>query len=185
MKVLPLLHRVYRDRQFFWPLFALFIVFVLWSCRNFLLKSWSLASLPFIWPRGAPQFLISAEADGFDVTFSNYSVPQDSAQPLYDDLVPPVLHHITLGHAPIRQKWQEALQACRDWHPGWESHLWTDENSRKFVAEWFPELLATWDGYRYPVQRVDALRYMVLYQFGGDLLSLNKVEGHLLAGIVT
>ena len=169
MKVLPLLHRVYRDRQLFWPLVALFIFFVLWSCRHLLYTAWTLASLPIIWSRGSSQFLISAEADAFDVTFANYSLAQDTARPLYDDLVPPVLHHISLGHAPMRPKWREAMQACLDWHPGWESHVWTDENARDFVAESFPELLATWDGYRYPVQRVDALRYMVLYRYGGEL----------------
>jgi mannosyltransferase OCH1-like enzyme len=51
--------------------------------------------------------------------------------------------------------------------------LWTDENAENFVAQNFPDQLPLWKGYRYPVERVDALRYMVLYYYGGVILDMD------------
>ncbi|XP_045201908.2 uncharacterized protein LOC123555316 [Mercenaria mercenaria] len=52
-------------------------------------------------------------------------------------------------------------------NPKWKFYFWTDEASRKFVAERFPTLLQMWDDYKSPINRADAIRYLVLYEFGG------------------
>ncbi|KAG5984969.1 hypothetical protein E4U55_002376 [Claviceps digitariae] len=118
--------------------------------------------------------MISQTNDDFDVTFAKYSKDQVSAEP-YPDLVPPILHHIALGDNEGRWKsrWGDTVQSCVDIHPDWESHIWTDENASKFVAEKFPELKYLWDNYHYPVERVDALRYMLLYAYGGVILDMD------------
>lgn len=41
-----------------------------------------------------------------------------------------------------------------------EYMLWTDDMSRKFIAEKYPSFLATFEGYEYPIQRADAIRYL-------------------------
>jgi mannosyltransferase OCH1-like enzyme len=58
-------------------------------------------------------------------------------------------------------------------HPGWESHIWTDDDASQFVADKFPDLKELWDSYQYPVERIDALRYMLLYAFGGVILDMD------------
>ena len=139
----------------------------LWCTRSFLSDAWTLASLPLIWTRQAETFYISAEHDDFDVTFANSNIHQTSAAP-FPDRVPPILHHISLGSgATTHSKWAEVRQTCLDIHPGWEAHLWTDDTADAFVATQFPELREMWRSYRYPIQRIDALRYMVLYHHGG------------------
>jgi len=163
-----LVPRSSRSRQLFLLALAGTSLLTFWACRDLLRTTWTLVSLPLIWPHDAAQYMLSREADDFDVTFANYSTAQDTAGSPYEDVVPPVLHHIALGGGAIRPVWENAMQACLEWHPGWESHLWTDTNARNFVAERFPEMLPTWDGYQYFVQRVDALRYMVLYEYGGE-----------------
>jgi mannosyltransferase OCH1-like enzyme len=139
----------------------------LWCAWSFLSDAWILASFPLIWTRHAEAFYISAEHDDFDRTFANYSIHQTSAAPL-PDRVPPILHHISLGAgAATHSKWAEVRQSCVDIHPGWEAHLWTDDTADAFVAKHFPELREMWLSYRYPIQRIDALRYMALYHYGG------------------
>jgi hypothetical protein len=139
----------------------------LWRARHLLHDAWTLAALPLIWSRHADRFYISAEHDGFDVTFAAYSTNQTSAAP-FPDRVPPVLHHISLGSgAATHTKWAEVRQSCLDMHPDWEAFLWTDETADELVAEHFPELREMWTTYRYPIQNIDALRYMALYQYGG------------------
>jgi hypothetical protein len=143
------------------------VLLALWCGRSLLYDAYTLAALPLIWNRHARSFYISARHDNFDVTFANYSVDQTSAAP-YPDLVPPVIHHISLGSgAASHSKWTEVRQSCVDMHPGWDAFLWTDETADKLVAEHFPELHEMWTNYRYPIQRIDALRYMVLYRYGG------------------
>lgn len=41
-----------------------------------------------------------------------------------------------------------------------EYMLWTDDLSRQFIADKYPSFLATFDGYEYPIQRADAIRYL-------------------------
>lgn len=41
-----------------------------------------------------------------------------------------------------------------------EYMLWTDDTSRRFIAEKYPSFLATFEGYEYPIQRADAIRYL-------------------------
>ena len=125
---------------------------------------------PIIWHHHESEFLLSAENDNFDVTFANYSQMQTTAGAGYEDKVPAILHHITLGNKRKSHDWNDAREACLDFHEGWENHLWDDEKADAFVSAKFPHLKQMWDGYRFPVQRVDSLRYMILYEYGGKQL---------------
>jgi len=61
--------------------------------------------------------------------------------------------------------------------PDFELHseymLWTDASSREFIAEHYPWFLETFDNYRYSIQRADAIRYFVLYHYGGVYIDLD------------
>uniref|UniRef100_A0A1Y1K233 Alpha-1,4-N-acetylglucosaminyltransferase n=1 Tax=Photinus pyralis TaxID=7054 RepID=A0A1Y1K233_PHOPY len=154
---------------------ALVILIVsMWFGRHLLYTTWTLAALRIFWHDNASDFILSESHDNFDVSFANYSIHQVSAEP-YEDVVPPILHHIALGDNEGRWKarWGEAVQSCLDIHPGWESHIWTDDKASQFVSEKFPELRELWDNYHYPVERIDALRYMLLYAYGGVILDMD------------
>ncbi|QPH09562.1 hypothetical protein C2857_000410 [Epichloe festucae Fl1] len=162
-----------RSRLTLWVAVAILLL-TFWLGRHLLYTTWTLAALRVFWHENASQFIISQSNDNFDVTFANYSKAQVSAEP-YQDLVPPILHHIALGDTEGRWKsrWGDSVQSCVDVHPGWESHIWTDDNASKFVAEKFPQLKELWDSYHYPVERIDALRYMLLYAYGGVVLDMD------------
>ena len=51
--------------------------------------------------------------------------------------------------------------------------LWTDNSSREFIAEHYSWFLNTFDNYTYSIQRADAIRYFVLYHYGGIYLDLD------------
>lgn len=51
--------------------------------------------------------------------------------------------------------------------------LWTDASSREFIANYYPWFLDTFDGYTYPIQRADAIRYFILHYYGGIYLDLD------------
>jgi mannosyltransferase OCH1-like enzyme len=72
-------------------------------------------------------------------------------------LVPRIIHQ-TWKTEVIPERWAAARQSCIDLHPDWEFRLWTDESARALIAEAFPELLPTFDGYIFNIERADAVR---------------------------
>ena len=53
--------------------------------------------------------------------------------------------------------------------------VWSEKESRDFIEKEYPWVLRTYDGYRYPVQRVDALRYFLMLHYGGIYIDLDNV----------
>lgn len=86
--------------------------------------------------------------------------------------IPRIIHQ-TWKSDVLPEKWRTAWRECREGMPDYEYMLWTDELSRKFIAEHYPEELAMFDEYRYPIQRADAIRYFILHHFGGVYMDLD------------
>ena len=124
-------------------------------------------SLPLTWLSSSSNFIISPQRDNFNVTFASYSADQQSSLQEGPDLIPPILHQISLSGSGPKAEWLDSRNNCLHYHLGWETHFWTDEKANAFVTEKFPHLKEMWEGYRYLIQKVDALRYMVLYEYGG------------------
>ncbi|MCJ1363276.1 hypothetical protein MMC16_002383 [Acarospora aff. strigata] len=87
-------------------------------------------------------------------------------------LIPKIIHQTYINES-IPEKWLEAQKSCLDLHEDYEYKLWTDAASRSFIATEYPWFLDTFDGYDYPIQRADAIRYFVLAHFGGIYIDLD------------
>lgn len=97
----------------------------------------------------------------------------------------PHIFHQTWKTSDIPDEWQACVQSWRTHHPHWQYILWTDEDSRKFIQDHYPDFLKFYDSYSYNIQRADVIRYFVLYTYGGvyvdlDLECLQPID-HLLA----
>lgn len=53
--------------------------------------------------------------------------------------------------------------------------VWNMKTSRAFIEDEFPGFLETYDGYKFPIQRVDVLRYFLLRHYGGIYLDMDNV----------
>jgi inositol phosphorylceramide mannosyltransferase catalytic subunit len=87
------------------------------------------------------------------------AIPRIIHQTWKDDAIPPAMR-------PLSESWRRK-------HPGWEYRLWTDGDNRAFIRTCFPGFLRRYDSYLYPIQRVDAVRYFLLYAFGGLYVDLD------------
>lgn len=87
-------------------------------------------------------------------------------------IIPKIIHQ-TYKNETIPEVWREAQQSCIDLHPDYEYILWTNEKAREFIAHEYPWFLATFDGYKYPIQRADSIRYFVLAHYGGTYIDLD------------
>ncbi|OCH92927.1 hypothetical protein OBBRIDRAFT_725904 [Obba rivulosa] len=86
--------------------------------------------------------------------------------------IPRIIHQ-TWKSETMPPKWANVSQGCRDMMPDYEYKLWTDASAREFIAEEYPWFLDTFDGYTYPIQRADAIRYFILYHYGGIYMDLD------------
>lgn len=105
---------------------------------------------------------------------SNAELPPPNST-LIDDrpqLIPKIIHQ-TYKNTTIPAHWREAQQSCIDLHPDYEYILWTDSKSREFIRTEYPWFIDTFDGYPYPIQRADAIRYFVLAHYGGVYIDLD------------
>jgi mannosyltransferase OCH1-like enzyme len=87
-------------------------------------------------------------------------------------LIPRIIHQTWKDDAPPARL--ASFQAAwRRLHPDWTYRFWTDATTRAFVAEHYPDFLPTYDGYRAPIMRVDAARYLWMSHFGGVYADLD------------
>ena len=79
-----------------------------------------------------------------------------------------VIHQTYKSLEEVPLSWQESP---RQWKsimgPRWEYMFWSDHDSRELIRADFPWFLNTFDAYKHPIQRADAIRYFVLYKYGG------------------
>ena len=75
----------------------------------------------------------------------------------------------------VPDKWKEGQQSVIKMNPNWKYTLLTDADNDKLVKDYFPDFYHTFVTFQYPIQRADAIRYCVLYLFGGVYLDLDYI----------
>ncbi|KKK25983.1 hypothetical protein ARAM_007594 [Aspergillus rambellii] len=155
-----------------WVCFLVFLGLNLYSLPA-LRSLYYLLRLPFVWNESTAAAVISQQHDHFDLTFAAYDANYSTSDAGLRPLIPSKLHHIHLGSNPPPAKWLAARAECLKHHKSWETFLWNDENAAHFVQDQFPHLYDMWNTYPFMVQRVDALRYMVLEKHGGVILDFD------------
>lgn len=100
---------------------------------------------------------------------SDLNPPAGSEKP---QLIPKIIHQ-TYKTTDIPEVWKEGQQKCIDLHPDYKYILWTDEMMNQFIKEEYPDYLGTFQNYKYPIQRADAIRYFILSHFGGVYIDLD------------
>ncbi|EPQ26594.1 uncharacterized protein PFL1_05915 [Pseudozyma flocculosa PF-1] len=120
-------------------------------------------------PSGAVQ-PASPEASAAPTWRDNTPRPYDPANP--PEKIPRIIHQ-TWKDEHLPPRWQAVRDECAAMHPDYEYMLWTDAESRKFIAEHYPWFIPVFDAYPYPIQRADAIRYFVLHHYGGVYMDLD------------
>lgn len=88
-------------------------------------------------------------------------------------IIPKIIHQ-TYKTTDIPEIWKPGQQACINLHQDdYQYFLWTDELAREFINKEFNWFIDTWDNYKYPIQRADAIRYFALYYYGGIYIDLD------------
>jgi len=94
---------------------------------------------------------------------------------------PKILHQIWFDFtqnsnndgANVPPKLRPMQQSWVDHHPTWKYVLWSRNKADEFLARHFAWFLPTWQSYKSDIYRVDALRYFILYWFGGAYIDID------------
>ncbi|MCJ1439458.1 hypothetical protein MMC27_008852 [Xylographa pallens] len=99
---------------------------------------------------------------------------EDSRPQLIPKIIHQVFHDWKFHNQTMPSDWDEVRQTCINSNRDWEYKLWTEQSSRELIETHYPWFLSTYDGYKFPVQRVDAVRYFILLKYGGIYLDLDN-----------
>lgn len=98
--------------------------------------------------------------------------PPPSSNNATIEKIPRILHQ-TWKSSLLPSKWAIQSKKCQEMHEDFEYKLWTDESSLEFIKEFYPWFLPTFLGYKFDIQRADAIRYFVLHKYGGVYMDLD------------
>jgi len=86
--------------------------------------------------------------------------------------IPRILHQ-TWKNDDVPESFRRMSVSWRRKHPEWEYIFWTDEMNRSFVERHYSFFLPVYEGYPENIQRVDAVRYLTLYKYGGVYVDMD------------
>jgi len=73
----------------------------------------------------------------------------------------------------IPDNWKYAQKTVKEKNKDWKYVLLSDEDNLSIVKKHFPDFLPYYVDFKYNIQRADAIRYMILYLYGGVYLDLD------------
>jgi len=118
-------------------------------------------------------------ASPFDIPELDYTVPP----PLEASRGGPCLVH----QAQLPDQWKinsRAWKTLAQSVPGCQYVFWSDARLRLLIARYYPWFLTAYDAYPYPIQRVDAARYFILYSYGGLYADLDMLPKPTMAAVL-
>lgn len=156
---------------------------LLWSFRQGYVFENTLDSLFITFDDFAPSYsqaLLDASAKHEEVKY-DFPALEKLDPDVNQTTIPPIIHFIWFKdlyqtHAEITtipSDGSDAPDWCRTYNPEYEIKTWSATEARTLLEEHYAWFLPTYDNYRHPIQRVDAVKYFVLWHYGGFYLDLD------------
>jgi mannosyltransferase OCH1-like enzyme len=99
-----------------------------------------------------------------------YSVYRDGLIDMHrgkSDVNIPKIIHQTWKNYDVPERFVRDIRSWLEKNPDWDYWLWTDRDAYDFIKLKFPKFHPIYKEYAHYMQRVDAMRYFVLHEFGG------------------
>jgi len=97
-------------------------------------------------------------------------------QSFHNEKIPRYIHQIwisSINNEEIYDKFRIASNACIKLHSNYNYTLWTDKKILILLKTSYSWFLPIYQNYRYDMQRIDAMKYLLLFHFGGIYLDLD------------
>eukprot|EP00040_Diaphanoeca_grandis_P014785 m.75129 g.75129 ORF g.75129 m.75129 type:complete len:367 (-) comp24740_c0_seq3:246-1346(-) len=139
---------------------------------------WGIPILLLLW-RVSPLFYALQNPGSFDAC-KEFSRSNDECT----FKIPKIIHQ-TYKTEVLPDHWKHSPEMWKATHPTWKYMFWTDEKNREFITKHYNWFLKQYDAYPNNIQRADAIRYFILYHYGGvyadfDVQPLRSIEPMLM-----
>lgn len=92
--------------------------------------------------------------------------------PSSTDVTPKIIHQ-TWKTKDVPYPLSEYVLSVKKLNPGYEYKLWTDEDIDELIKTQFPQYYTPYKQFQQHIERVDFVRYAILYLYGGIYLDLD------------
>lgn len=89
--------------------------------------------------------------------------------------IPHTIHQTYKTFDSIPEHWKESYKEWQRLHPNSQYKFWSDADIDNFVKTEFPDFYPHFSKFEYNIQKVDAVRYMILYKYGGIYSDLDLI----------
>lgn len=94
-------------------------------------------------------------------------------------MIPKIIHQIyhNFDNIPYSEKplYVKSIKAVKEHCPEYEHRIWNDKDSIKLIKDNLPQYLDFYMNLKYKIQRVDFIKYMVLYVYGGIFVDMDDI----------
>jgi mannosyltransferase OCH1-like enzyme len=106
---------------------------------------------------------------------------KNNSSSLYSPKIPRIIHFIWFkdlyqshdGASDIPSHGSDTPDLCRKYNPDFEINIWNTTAAQNFFETEYAWFLPTYHAYTHPIQRVDALKYFLLWHYGGVYMDLD------------
>lgn len=81
---------------------------------------------------------------------------------------------------PIPSHWESSPESIKEYMPDWKHVIIDNDIADHIVNTYFPDFVKTYNSFEYPIMKVDAIRYLWLYKYGGVYMDLDVELTHSL-----
>lgn len=90
--------------------------------------------------------------------------------------IPRYIHQIwisSIEKKSIYKRFEQAANTCQEFHQNYNYTLWTHDKLLHWLREEYPWFVEIYTNYRYDMQRIDAMKYFLLFHYGGMYIDLD------------
>ncbi len=94
-------------------------------------------------------------------------------------MIPKIIHKVwfdfskdSSGKLP-KQEYIDCENQCQQINKEWTIMRWNEEKALDLITKKYPFFLEHYNNYKYPIQKVDAIRAFILYEYGGVYMDMD------------
>ena len=81
--------------------------------------------------------------------------------------IPKIIHQTAKNPSALPPLWAMCQASWKLKHPTWQYRMWSDEQNLQLCKQRFPWFLDTYTSLPHNIMRIDSMRYMYMYAYGG------------------
>lgn len=91
------------------------------------------------------------------------------------DFATPKIVHQTWKTEELPKAFEENVERWKRLHPNYDFYFYSDDDIEKFIKKRFPQYYEAYSNFEHHIERVDFVRYAILYTYGGIYADMDTI----------